>query len=266
MSLRWPRLSVTSNGVGVRREVWTWERMMRLLFALTLMLAAAFAPVARAQELEYVGDETQTGAPVVFWPGGWNVILQRFDSERSVLLPQWVLLNPQQGRALTYDSARATADIREQLGLERRSGARARSGYRVAFVEPGDYVLVGLYQPNSNGYGSWIDGRCYPAGPVFRLAESDVSIFEAGDLLDQRSRPDADAAARIERQISFFAEGHPALTGRDVHLAQAVGFVDLPPQTMTRMQFIAVFVGVSVQLSNFCPAPGRLPVTAGPPG
>lgn len=177
---------------------------------------------------------TETEGAVVFWPGNWNLLLQQVDVQTGTMLPIWVGL-----------------DNREDKLRYTNGSRRPASGYNFIYVAPGDYAVIGRYQPNSNGAGgSWIDVECARNAKVLHIEAQSVSIVERHDLYRQRGSGDFSAVEQIEAEVQGYVREYGSMS---VHVAPIVGRFQLSPPD-GRRRFYAMFITARMAAADACPS------------
>jgi hypothetical protein len=175
---------------------------------------------------------TQTYSPgainqavLIHFDNKWQPMFEKVDLNSGVTLPMQGVRTLGLPETFDYDSKRVTPEMKQTLGLE-PAGRRTATGYRVTVWEPGDYAMIGIAQPNSNGTMSWVDTVCFQgSAPVFRLEAGFINVFESQRDIQARAEAgpayDPKIIEREEGRIRFYVEDHPELKG-DVRLAPIV--------------------------------------------
>ena len=178
-----------------------------------------------------------TDAMLVHHLNNWHGLFERVDLASGKVLGGKIVTDADiegggylsSATLLTYNGARATKEIQSDLGVKGGSG-RVATPFGVRNLPPGDYALVGIAQPNSNGYGSWVAQRCFlEAATVFRLEPGTVNVFEVGNVMSARvdagDAYDPALARKDEDRIKFYLSEYPGVTA-NVKLAKPAAFIE----------------------------------------
>jgi hypothetical protein len=165
---------------------------------------------------------------LIHFDNKWRPIFDRIDLASGQSLPMEGIRTTGIPETFDYNGKRVTPELKQQLGLESSSG-RVSTGYRVTVWQPGDYSMIGIIQPNSNGTMSWVDTICFTgAAPVFHLEAGVLNVFEAQKAIQERAIAgptyDPKIVEHEEARVRFFVEDHPQLKG-PVRLAPIVASV-----------------------------------------
>jgi len=176
-------------------------------------------------------------AVLIHFNNNWSPIFEKVDLKRGTSAPKSEGVRTEGiPEKFDYASKRVTPEIEQRLGLKGGKSGRVDTGYGVTVWEPGDYALIGIFQPNSNGLASWVSTICFTGqAPVLRIEAGALNVFEPQNELNERINAGASydpaLVRRTEDRIRFVLEEFPALKG-EVKLATVVASVQYyKPQT-----------------------------------
>ena len=155
----------------------------------------------------------------------WDALYQRVDLSTGRTLPETLSYAVFTG-LFEISSSRVSPALKQELGIEDIAFGSFKGGYNGYLMVPGDYALIGIVQPNTNGVGSWVDVRCFTGNaPVFHLPAGKVSMLESANRknarVEQGDAYDKAAAEKDAKLARFLADGYPGITA-DVQLAPVV--------------------------------------------
>lgn len=194
-------------------------------------LAAAFLALAGCRGTPDIAMKEITFGPdsskamLMHHRDSWDALYQRVDLATGRTLPETLSYAVFTG-LFEIDSSRVTPALKQELGIEDIAFGSFKGGYNGYLMVPGDYALVGIVQPNTNGIGSWVDVRCFTgAAPVFHLAAGKVSMLESANRKNERVEKgdayDPAVAAKDAKLARFLADGYPGITA-ETQLAPVV--------------------------------------------
>lgn len=199
------------------------------------------------------GADNQT-AMLMHHRDSWNPVYRRVDLTTGRTLEGGGLNEAVFAGMFDVDSRRVTPALKEELGIEDIAFGSFKGGYNGYLTLPGDYALVGIVQPNTNGMGSWVDVRCFTGNaPVFRLSAGKVNMLESANRKNLRAEQgaayDPAAAEKDTKLARFLVDGYPGITA-DVQLAPVVARIQFSVGDTPQSTFNPCPVG-----SIFRPAP-----------
>lgn len=170
----------------------------------------------------------------------WDPIYERVDLATGQTLGGGLSESPSTGM-FDPDPKRTTPALKQELGIEDIKFGSNKGGYAGYLMRPGDYALVGIVQPNTNGVGSWVDVRCFTGkAAVFHLAAGKVSMLEAADRKNTRAEKgdgyDPAVTGKDEKLAKFLVSGYPGVTA-DVQLAPVVAKIQFTVGTMPQSPY-----------------------------
>lgn len=223
-----------------------------ILAAAVLALAGCGAiPDAPIKDVAFSADNPQ--AMLIHHRDSWDPLYQRVDLATGRTLPGTLSTALFTGM-FEIDSRRVTPAIKQELGIEDIAFGSKKGGYVGYLIQPGDYALIGIVQPNTNGVGSWVDIRCFgDKAAVFHLAAGKVNMLEAADRKNARAEKgdgyDPTITGKDVKLARFLVEGYPGIHA-DVQLAPVVGKIQFAVGDTPRSTYNPCPVG-----SVFRPAP-----------
>jgi hypothetical protein len=202
-------------------------RIARLVAAFVALASCKGTPDVPMTDITFSADNTN--AMVMHHRDSWDPIYLPVDLAAGRKLPGGGLNTGVFTGLFEIDSGRVTPALKQELGIEDIAFGSFKGGYNGYLMPPGDYALVGIVQPNTNGYGSWVDVRCFgDKAPVFRIAPGTVNMLESANRKNERVEKGANydqALAEKDAKLGrFLVAGYPNITA-DVVLAPVVGTI-----------------------------------------
>jgi hypothetical protein len=224
------------------------------------LLVAAFMALASCKGMPDVPmtdiafGADNASAMLIHHRDSWDPIYQPIDLATGRTLPGGGLNTAVFTGLLQINSNRVTPALKQELGIEDIGFGSFKGGYNGYLMPPGDYALVGIAQPNTNGYGSWVDIRCFgDKAPVFHLSPGTVNMLESADRkntrVEQGAAYDKALAEKDTKLGRFLVAGYPNITA-NVVLAPVVGKVQFSVGDTAQSHFNPCPVG-----DVFRPAP-----------